>query len=88
MEKLIPTTPPGEYTVYAINMNWRHGALEISLSDDMGGDFTHFITGAAATTMMNDMNKDDHSVTSLHKTVLDKLVADGIIAGTISGTPD
>lgn len=41
-----------------------------------------------ATTLMLALNKANLSTKSLHRRILERLVADGHIAGTISGTPD
>jgi hypothetical protein len=44
--------------------------------------------GAAAVSLMNTLNTVNLAVKSLEKRILEKLVADGVLTGTISGSPD
>lgn len=45
-------------------------------------------TGATATTLMTALNKANCSITSMEKRILNQLIADGYISGTVSGNPD
>jgi len=59
---------------------------EISLSNSPGDDVTP--PGTEITDLLIALNKANLSTKSLHKRVMEKLIADGLIDGTISGTPD
>lgn len=44
--------------------------------------------GTTAHTLIAQLNVANLSTTSLHKRVLNRLIADGKLAGTVSGSPD
>lgn len=88
MEKLDLAVLPTAYVVNALVLDWKNASIEIRLEDDTGGSFSHFITGVNATNLMIALNKIDLTAKSLHRRIMEKLVADGVVAGTISGTPD
>lgn len=48
----------------------------------------HTWSGAAADADIVALNKVNLTTNSLHRRILTKLITDGIISGTISGTPD
>jgi len=88
MEKLTLTTAVSEFEITVVSMSWPLAQVIIVYKNELGHAHSLVITGAAATTMMNDINTGDHTVTSVHKMCLQKLNDDGILVGTISGTPD
>lgn len=45
-------------------------------------------SGDTAVTLMTALNKANLSSNSLHKRILNQLINDGFLAGTISGSPD
>jgi hypothetical protein len=53
-----------------------------------GAVFGHQYYGAEAESMLKVLNTANLTVKSLHKRVLERLIADGVIEGSISGTPD
>ncbi len=54
-----------------------------------GIESTFQYDGATATSLMVALNKANLSTSSLHKRVLQQLVADGkLTVGTVTGTPD
>lgn len=98
-EQLDLTTPiPGtaalnDYEVIGIHLNWMEAAddayIKVVLAGDNGrGRSIVLATGAAARTLMAALNKADLSANSLQRRVLQKLIDDGHLAGTISGSPD
>jgi len=64
------------------------GLVLVNLKDNNGKIVSHSYTGKVATDMMKWMNTADFSVNSMHKRILQKLSADGILPGTVTGTPD
>lgn len=88
MEQFNLTSPVQSYAVQGLYLNWTNRVLRIDLIGDDGGVFSHVIEGTEAADLMNTLNKVNLSTKSLHKRILEKLRTDGIIAGTITGTPD
>jgi len=79
-ETVFPSAPPP-----AVN---EPGILLIKLKDNLGGYFQHQYTGKAATDYIKFINTGNFTTTSLNKRLLNKLSADGILPGTVQGTPD
>lgn len=91
MEQLDLTSPVSvtDYRVRKIVLDWAAAIIKIRVVDTTGDESTHTYTGETATTLMTQLNKIDLSTNSLHKRILDRLVADGKLpAGTVTGTPD
>jgi hypothetical protein len=64
------------------------GFLNVILKDDSGAFNAYVYTGEIAATMIQTLNVADCSVKSMHKRILEKLVADGKIPpGTVEGAP-
>jgi len=86
------TTPAINTTFYRVVFllfNWRAPAEIMIHLEGTNGEIKQFrYEGAAATALMITLNKANLSTISLQKRVLQKLVADGLIAGTVSGAPD
>lgn len=85
-----PVTTPNltTYRVVAVAFDWDAATIGIRLRGTNGESRTCGYQGSAATTLMTALNKVDLSTTSLQKRVLQRLIADGEIAGAISGSPD
>lgn len=85
-----PVTPPStnSYQVVRIDLGWEDATINIILKSDIGGYLGFSYIGTEATNLMNALNKADLSANSLHKRVINQLVTDGKLTGTISGTPD
>lgn len=64
------------------------GLVAIVLRSDIGDMLHHTYTGAIAQTMIRTLNTANLTTKSLHKRILERLSADGIIPGTVTGTPD
>ena len=64
------------------------GLFKVTLKDNLGGTLIHQYTGKAATDYIKFINTANFTTKSLHKRILEKLSADGIIPGTVQGTPD
>lgn len=94
-EVLTLTSPPPQppqltsWRVAQLHLNWTGANITVVLIGNNNSEtLTHTYTGTTATTFMNALNKANLSTTSLHKRVIERLVTDGVIAGTISGSPD
>ena len=88
MEELTLTTAVDTFEITYVSMSWSGAQIVIGYKNELGQTHQLLITGAPATTLMTAWNKQDFSTTSLHKVCLQKLNDDGILVGTISGTPD
>ena len=78
-----------QFQIARIDLNWRAASIVIEVFDSSSGLSRAFVyDGDTATTLMVALNKANLSTKSLQKRVLEKLAADGLLAGTISGTPD
>jgi len=104
MEQLELTDPivtPGtltvSYRVLSLLLNWEGqpsipggilGTVDILLKDNLDGRLSHRYEGQPAIDMMKWLNTANFSVNSMHKRILQKLSNDGVIPGTVTGTPD
>lgn len=88
MEQLDLTTPVTWYRVSRLSMDWPAQHIWIRLAGPNGEDLAHTYVGAQATALMTALNKANLSTKSLHKRIIEQLVADGVLAGTISGSPE
>lgn len=75
------------FKVDSLLLNWRDKRIEIHLGD---GTIQRLVTynGDQATTLMTALNKANLSTNSLHKRIINQLITDGYLAGTITGTVD
>jgi len=75
------------YEITRIDLNWDAAMVLIGVR---GGIYTRYFdyAGSEATTLMTSINKANLTVKSLHRRMLEKLIADGKLSGSISGTPD
>jgi hypothetical protein len=94
-----PVTTPGatknKYHVVGITMNMESqgptgqpGFVHIMLKDDTGAMLTHYYEGPSAQQMIRTLNTANLQTKSMHKRILEKLANDGVLPGTVSGTPD
>lgn len=93
MEKITLTTPISttdliNYTVKRLDLNWSDAILHVDVLSNIGKQFSHEYRGIDATNKMIALNKANLSVKSLHRRILEQLITDGILAGTVEGTPD
>ena len=81
--------PPAvlNYRIDRLVLDWAAACIDITLRDNVGGTITATYSGQKATDLMLILNTANLTTNSLHKRTLTKLIADGKLAGTISGTP-
>ena len=71
-----------------LHLDWERATIKAGFRGDNDEYRSVGWDGTVATTLMIALNKADLSTKSLHKRIMEKAVADGKLAGTISGTPD
>jgi hypothetical protein len=64
------------------------GLVGIELKDNNNERFSHSYYGTEAVNMIKFLNTANLTTKSLHKRVLEKLSTDGVLPGTVTGTPD
>lgn len=64
------------------------GLVAIRLKDNLGNYYTHQYTGKTAQDFIKYINTGNFTTNSLHKRVLQRLSNDGILPGTVTGTPE
>lgn len=86
-----PATITG-YTLRYLLLLWEDGVVEVCVVSNTGATIIHrYHAGSAPTgiALMTGLNKADLPAKSLHRRILERLAADGVIGnGTISGEPD
>ena len=85
-----PITTPNLTTYYVneLHLNWGGKSISIGLVGTNGETKTGSYGSTTATAYMNLMNTKNFSSTSMHKEIMKRLNAEGIVVGTISGSPD
>jgi hypothetical protein len=63
-------------------------SIYIQVMGNNGEAISHSITGDAALTLLKALNKANLTTQSLERRVLQRLIDDGVLAGTLTGTPD
>lgn len=77
-----------DYQVVYLELDWEHPRIVVKLRADDGQRVSHNYLGATALTLMRQLNVANLSVQSLHRRVINRLMADGVIGGVVSGVPD
>lgn len=93
-EKIALTTPlvadPREtpnLEVQMLTLDWIGSRIVVMVGQN-GINRSFIYKGEQAKNMMITLNKANLSTNSLHKRILNQLISDGYLSGTISGTPD
>lgn len=86
MERLDSTE---RYQVNSVILDWVAQLVRVVVADSHGRTTSFDYTGETAKTLMTALNKADLSVKSLHRRVLERLMADQKLAvGTLTGVVD
>ncbi len=93
MEQLDLTTPEVKpdnnyYEVARLCLHWDAQIITIELSGENGEELQVTYTGDIALNLMRGLNKANLSTKSLNRRIMERLVADGKLSGSVSGTPD
>ena len=76
------------YKLNKLHLMWLDKAIRIELVADNGETIEHGYDGDEARNLMIALNKMDLSTKSLQRRVMEKLIADGVLSGTITGAVD
>ncbi len=90
-EQIDLTTPItiSSFKVVELHLDLRGQEIRIVLYNSVANkDMTVIYTGPTALALMVQMNKMNFSTTSMQKVILNKLITDGKLTGTVSGIPD
>lgn len=83
-----PVSTVTAWKVDQLFLHWTNPRIRIGLLGPAGERLEVNYFGPTATTLMTTLNKANLSTKSLHKRILEYLVTDGKIAGTITGAVD
>ncbi len=86
--QVVPAVTTTFYRVMQLTLNWELRFISIVLRGENGERLGFSYEGDVAETLMIALNKMDLSVQSMHKRILNRLIADGKIGGTVTGSPD
>ena len=64
------------------------GLMVITLRDNFDKFYTHQYTGQQAIDYIKFINTANFTTKSMHKRILERLSADGVLPGTVTGAPD
>lgn len=91
-----PQVSTSIYKLISLSLEWEQARIMIVLRGE-NNEIKTFIYGGPngmitdktkAINLMIALNKANLSVKSLHRRVIEQLISDGFISGTISGVPD
>ena len=86
-DQVLPGTT--HYSIASLFISWEAKSITIVL---LGANNERkqivYDENSGATALMTGLNKANLSVKSLHKRIMERLLSDGHLAGTISGAPD
>lgn len=86
----IPEIKPSitDYQIALLELSWKDKVIRITLTGTNGEHKTFEYREIQAANLMITLNKANLSVKSLHRRILEKLVSDGFLIGTVIGLPD
>lgn len=64
------------------------GVVAVALVSNLGAPLHHQYIGQPAVDMIKWLNTANFTTKSLHKRILERLTADGVLSGTVVGAPD
>jgi hypothetical protein len=86
--EVTPAITTTQYRVGVLLLDVDGAVISIHVRGTNGERKEFRYTGPPATDLMKFLNTANLSVKSLHKRILEKLSADGLLVGTVTGTPD
>ena len=92
---VVPETVTTKYRVVALTLNLEAqvspdgpGQILIELRDNLAAKSSYSYVGPEAMSLIKFLNTANLSTKSMHKRILEKLAADGLLPGTVVGAPD
>jgi hypothetical protein len=64
------------------------GLMRIQLQDNLGNPYRYEYVGQVAQDYIKFINTANFTINSLHKRILQRLSTDGVLPGSVAGTPD
>ena len=86
--EVTPQITTTDYRVIYLLLDWDSKLIVIHLRGTNGERKEFRYEGTVALNLMVALNKSDLSVKSLQRRILEKLIADGKLSGSVTGTPD
>ena len=86
--EVIPAITTTDYRVVLLHLDFEKAEIAIHLRGTNGERKEFRYSGDTATTMMVGLNKANLSIKSLQRRILERLAADGLLSGTVTGVPD
>lgn len=94
-EQITLTTPETKpqinttfYRVVSLHLDWRLSEIGILLEGENGERRSFGYEGSEALMLMTALNKANLSTLSLQKRIMNRLIADGKLTGSVTGAPD
>ena len=86
--EVTPAITTSDYHVIYISFDWERALILIAVRGTHGERREFRYEGDTATTLMVALNKINLSTKSLQRRILERLDSDGLLLGTVSGSPD
>lgn len=84
----VPAITTTDYRVIVLHLDLEGAQIAIHLRGTNGERREFRYEGAEATQLLVALNKANLSIKSLQRRILEKLIADGKLAGNVTGAPD
>ena len=84
----VPAPTRTGYHVKRLDLDWDDARIYVELRGNDGQILAHSYEGAEATSLMVTLNKANLTANTLQKRIFTKLIADGVLVGSITGSPD
>lgn len=76
------------WTPIFLHLNWEQATIKIGFRGDNGEGTSVSYEGIEANSLLTTLDKANLPGKSLRRRVMEKIIADGKLSGTISGIPD
>jgi len=86
--EITPAITTSDYKVALLHLDVEGAQIGIHLRGTNGERKEFRYDGAEATALLHALNTANLSIKSLQRRILEKLIADGKLLGTVSGVPD
>lgn len=97
-QELVTLSPPipsvTSYTITEVQLTWGDGTpttcrIIIRLKPNVGGtEMRHDYMNDQACTLIRALNKANLSTISLQRRIFNQLISDGVLSGSVTGTPE
>ena len=86
----VPIVPSSisSYKVVFLQLDWGEKSILVKLRGTNGEQFSYSYNGDEANDLMVALNTVNLSTISLQRRIMQRLIADGVLVGSVSGSPD